>query len=376
VYPGPNAPVNGDPTGPAAGHLAYLSQVAARLGVADPVRTYLTPVVGSWRELRAEAARWRAAAVVADDVTHRLSAPLGSLDAAWQGADANSFLDYMHQVGLAGTDLSDSLAAMAEALERVEDGVRQIIGELVDLLADTAQQLSDALSVPVSGQSRAAGHLGSVEQPARELYESVRDVIEAFVGLCDDASGASPDDHLVPAHVMPAQAWSPPNPVPVASPPAQPAAVSPVAAPAAAVPVAAPVPAGPPPVTQPAATPLAAAFHAPAAGGGALGAGFGTHALPGSGDLAAQSGPSTVSGAMPDSGQTQPQQVPGSEGASTAAANQGQPMGGGMMGGMGGGMGRQGGGDTEHKPKVRLSGDIRDILGKPERTTPPVIGED
>jgi hypothetical protein len=44
-----------------------------------------------------------------------------------------------------------------------------------------------------------------------------------------------------------------------------------------------------------------------------------------------------------------------------------------MMGGMGGMRPGQGG-DQQHKAKTRLSGDIKDLFGKPDRTAPPVIG--
>ena len=49
-----------------------------------------------------------------------------------------------------------------------------------------------------------------------------------------------------------------------------------------------------------------------------------------------------------------------------------------MMGGMpmmGGGGGQQGG-DKEHKPRQRLTGSIDDLLGKPKKAAPKVIGED
>jgi hypothetical protein len=45
------------------------------------------------------------------------------------------------------------------------------------------------------------------------------------------------------------------------------------------------------------------------------------------------------------------------------------------MGGMGGMRGGQGG-DAEHKSKIRIAGDPREIFGKPDRTAPPTIGEE
>jgi hypothetical protein len=43
------------------------------------------------------------------------------------------------------------------------------------------------------------------------------------------------------------------------------------------------------------------------------------------------------------------------------------------MSGMGGMRGGQGG-DQEHKSKIRISGDVKDLFGKPDRTAPPTIG--
>ena len=63
-------------------------------------------------------------------------------------------------------------------------------------------------------------------------------------------------------------------------------------------------------------------------------------------------------------------------GAGTAGANAGQQSSSGMpmgMGGMGGMKGQ--GGDQQHKAKTRLTGDVKDIFGKPDRTAPPTIGD-
>ena len=60
---------------------------------------------------------------------------------------------------------------------------------------------------------------------------------------------------------------------------------------------------------------------------------------------------------------------PAAAGAGSAQGGAAGSSGMGMMGGMGGQKG-QGGEDTEHKSKIRLSGDLRDLLGTPERTTP------
>ena len=153
-------------TAKVAGHLDYVSQLAGQLGVNDPVESYLSPAIGRWSDLHAEAERWRTAAKAAEDVTKRLTSPLGGLDAAWQGKDANSFLDYMQRVGLSGNDLSDAMNAMADALDKTADSIRQIVQEMTDLLTDTAEQSSDAMTVPVSGQARAKQYLDELDEPA------------------------------------------------------------------------------------------------------------------------------------------------------------------------------------------------------------------
>ncbi len=376
-------PQNGtDLTAKVNGHLDYLSQLATRLGVHDPVESYLVPVLGRWSDLNDEASKWRAAARTAADVTSRLTSPLGGLDAVWQGADANSFLDYMQNVGLAGHDLADGLTAMADALDKTASGLRQIAGELVDLLADTAEHSSDAMTVPVAGEARARQYLDELDQPGRQLYESVQDVLSAFLKLCQGVHGGQMFGQLTMAHKMPSQNWAPSAPA--------------VGAPRSAVPlpsvtsVPAPsVPAGVPPAVTPAAAHSVAA-GSPAAhvgGGGAgglashVGGGPAVHVGgavgPGAvGGLAAQSGAPPVSGAVVQPSGDSPGQVPGS--AQSAAANPAAPggSGGGMpMGGMGGMRGGQGG-DAEHKSKIRIAGDPREIFGKPDRTAPPTIGEE
>ena len=47
-----------------------------------------------------------------------------------------------------------------------------------------------------------------------------------------------------------------------------------------------------------------------------------------------------------------------------------------MMGGAPMGGGGQQGGDKDHKSKVRIAGSAEELLGKPKKTAPPVLGED
>jgi uncharacterized protein YukE len=386
-----SGPDGHDITAKVDGHLDYVSQLAKQLGLDDPVETYLTPLVGRWSDLRDEAERWRTAARAAEDVTHRLTTPLGGLDAAWQGHDADSFVTYMQQVGLAGNDMSDAMNAMAEALDKTADGIRQIVQEMVDLLTDTAEQSSDAMTVPVAGQSRAAQYLDELDRPVKQLHHSVRDVLQAFTKLCQGVQDGQSFDGITMAHTMPTRDWAPTTPptTPVPVHHTTPAAAHPAPAPvthaaAAAHPAAHPAAAHPaaahPSVgTAPAAAAHAAHAAAPAAahvahtGGGAPVTGHPA------GDVSAQqTGPPAQSGAMADpttgsiSGQLPV--LGGAGGQPGVDGAQGGQQGGMPMGGMGGGMKPGGGGDQQHKPKTRLSGDVKDIFGKPDRTAPPTIG--
>lgn len=404
-------------TQPVNGHLDYVSQLSRQLGVHDPVESYLTPVVGRWSDLHAEAARWRSAASTATQVTESLSRPLGGLDAAWQGPAADSFLDYMHSVGLAGNDLADAMTAMADALDKTADGLRQIVTEMVGMLADTAEQTSDAMSLPVGGEDRARQFLTEVDRPTSQLYESVRDVMTAFVKMCDGAQGAH---SMKLAHTMPARNWASPatstppsqlrkpgqpgqpgqqgqptQPIQPAWPtqppsqtgqpgqpgepawptqpqPGQPAASQPQPGQPGAGPAAPSAPASP--------STLAAA----AGGGGAhaaaahLSAHMGGGAVPDAASAAAaqHQGTPAVSGvSAPDSSS-----AAGPSGGAPVAAEGGVAGGGGeggmpMMGGMGGMRGGQGG-DIEYTSKLRLNSDPKDIFGKVKRTAPRVIGDE
>ena len=72
--------------------LDFLSRVSRKLGVVDLVHDFFDPLVGDWNDLRDEAERWRKAAKVTEAVTKHVAGPLGGVDAAWQGQDADAFL--------------------------------------------------------------------------------------------------------------------------------------------------------------------------------------------------------------------------------------------------------------------------------------------
>jgi uncharacterized protein YukE len=339
-------------------HLDYLSQISRQLGVTDPVEEYYAPLVGKWSALRDEADRWRKAAKVAGEVTDTLTKSLGGLDASWQGKDADSFMAYMQSYGLSGHDLADAMNAMADALQQTADGVEHLVDQLGDTLAESADTVSEALSVPVHGEKRATEHLDDQHEPTKQLFESVRDVLEAFTKLCNGVHGGDAFSKITVKHAMPTGNWSY-DYAPPAQPPSQPQ-------PAAA--------------TAPAAA-AAPAAHAATAGGGGGGGGGGAHAaMPSAAGIAhdAVQAPSagTVSGAVEPTSTEHFSPAPAAPAAAAAPAGAGQAGGGmGMMGGMAGGQKGQGGEDQEHKSKIRLSGDLRDLLGAPEKTAPTVIGE-
>jgi uncharacterized protein YukE len=356
------------------GHLDFLSQTSRRLGVTDPVEEYYAPLVGQWSALRDEADRWRQAAKAAGDVTDTLTKQLGGLDASWQGKDADSFMAYMQAYGLSGHDLADAMNAMADALQQTADGIEHLVEQLGDTLADSADTVSEALSVPVHGEKRATEHLDDQHGPTRQLFESARDVLEAFTRLC----GSDAFSKITVKHPMPTSNWSYSYAQPAAAPAhaatQTPAAQAAVQAPPAATAAAAPAAPSADTTTQAAAP----APHAAASGGAHISGGG---AMPAAAGIAHDAAPVQAPGAGTVSGLTDQTATEHFTPPPPAAAAAGPAQGGaassggmGMMGGMGGQKG-QGGEDTEHKSKIRLSGDLRDLLGAPEKTAPTVIGE-
>ncbi|MBW4715999.1 WXG100 family type VII secretion target [Saccharothrix obliqua] len=351
--------------------LDYLSGISRRLGVRDLVEECFAPVVGTWNDLHEEAERWRAAGLVAEHVTRDLTKPLGKLDSAWQGRDADSFVTHMQSVGLAGHDMSDAMHAMGEALDQTADGIRDIVTDMARVLAEAADAVSGAAALPLDGDRRVVEALDELRDPVRELHESVRDVLEAFLRLCDGVSGASEFDEVRMEHRYPERDWAfdAPKPKPLTA-----AAVGDAPAPAGAA-----APAAPAAPTTPAggASPGGGTpgGGAPPGGGGVGGGGVGG-GVPGAAPREPQLQPGGVTMVqepkLPDAG---PRPAP----TAAPAAGGGTATGGGMMGGgMMGGMGAAGqqGGDKEHKSKVRLAGTTEELFGKPKKTVPEVLGED
>ncbi|WP_157767934.1 WXG100 family type VII secretion target [Actinosynnema pretiosum] len=359
--------------------LDYLSGISRRLGARDLVEEYFQPVVGQWADLHAEAERWRRAGLVAEHVTRDLTKPLGKLDSAWQGADAESFVRHMQQVGLAGHDLSDAMNVMGDALDATADGVRGAVEEMASLFADAAEAVSAAAALPVDGDRRALQHLEELRDPARELHESVRDMLEGFLRLCDSVSGEGADGfaEVRMDHRFPEQDWT--SSTLAGKKTAPDAAETGKAAEKAAEEPAEPVAeAG----TGKASSGGGGAVGAGSGGGGSvsgLGGGGGSLPLgpaPGSGGSHGQLQPGGYSAVAEQGGgpATRTAAAAGGGGAGAAGGAGGMGMmGGGMVGGAPGG---QQGGEKEHKSKFRLTGTIEEVYGKPKRSAPPVLGED
>ena len=359
-------------------HLDYLSQISRQLGVTDPVEQYYAPLVGKWSALRDEADRWRKAAKVAGEVTDTLTKSLGGLDTSWQGKDADSFMAYMQSYGLSGHDLADAMNAMADALQQTADGVEHLVDQLGDTLAESADTVSDALSVPVHGEKRATEHLDDQHEPTKELFESVRDVLEAFTKLCSGVHGGDAFSKITVQHPMPTSNWSYDYAPPAQTQPAQTQSAQTQSAQPQHAATTTPAASTPPADAHAAAAAPAAHAAAAPAGGHAGGGSVSMPAAAGIAPEAAVQAPAAgnVSGVADQTAAEHFTPAPAATSAApTGAAGQGGQSGMGMMGGMGGGQKGQGGEDSEHKSKIRLSGDLRDLLGAPEKTAPTVIGE-
>src|ERR1044072_4832266 len=186
----------------------YLSRLARDLGVPDPVEEYFAPVVGRRSDMEAEADRWRQVGDGTAIVTDALKEPLGKLDAAWDGEAATSFIGYMQKVGLAGVDLSDAMLALADVLDTTAEGIREIVQQMGGVLADTAQTASQAMAMPVQGDERTRTYLDAMRRPTKELFEAVRQVLEAFVQMCEGIDGSEAFRQINMAHTVPEENWS------------------------------------------------------------------------------------------------------------------------------------------------------------------------
>lgn len=325
-----------------ATQLNYLSRLAKHLGIADPVEEYFAPVVGRWSDLHAEAERWRVVGEGAEQVTEALTKPLGKLDAAWDGEAAESFIAYMQKVGLAGHDLSDAMIGMADVLDRTADGIREIVVQLAEVMSETAETASAAMSLPVQGDDRTREYLDLVNKPTKQLFEAVRQILEAFVQLCEGIDGSDAFQQIKMAHTFPTDNWAlPKSATPEPTPPTDP--------------------------TQDDTKKSGVGGGGGIGGGGGGGGGAGTQAPQ------LQAG-NTVAG----------EQIARADPpAAAAAAAAAESKGGGGGRGMGmpmmpmmpmGGQGQ--GGDGDHKSRSRVVGNPADIYGELAKGSAPVIGDE
>jgi uncharacterized protein YukE len=365
--PDPDLPSAGGPDGKdvqdsVGGYLDYLSQLCRQLGVPDIVEEYFAPVVGRWTAMHDAAERWRKAGKAAEDVTTGLAKPLGGLDASWEGETADSFIQYMQEVGLAGNDLSDAMNAMAGVLDKTADAIREVVTELAGVLAETAETSSQAMSGPFAGEERTRQHIDTMRRPTREFFESVRQILEAFVKLCDGVDGSKSFDQVTMAHTYPAENWNPNIDIP--SPDTK--TTEATAKPAPGEPSTGPGSAG------------SASGGGGSAGGGSVAGGGG--APIGSAPPAKQPlGPGSYTAvgevpANPNANQATAPAAAAAKGAAPAGAA-GGGMGGMMAPMMGAGMGGNSG-SQEHQSKSRLVGNPEDIFGLPADASPSIIGDE
>jgi uncharacterized protein YukE len=318
------------------GHLEYLTTLANDLGVTDVVATYFAPIDGRWADLRTEAAAWREAAETAGRVSGELDDHLGRLDAAWEGKDADAFIAYIGEIDVAGKDVEDAMNIMAGALEDVADAVERITAEMAELLTDTAEVTSQSALLPVGGETRARNQLLETEQSAKALYETARDVLEAFSRFCNGVDGPDAASRsLEISHPYPQHPFAVPDDGGGAQPTDDDGATSPSSA-------------------------KETPGDASKGGSGAspLGDGKETTTAPDVSDFAA----GAVTGAA----------ATATAGVAAGQGFMGAPM---MPMGMGGGMGG-GGGASDHKVKPRTTTKPSELFGEAGQVTPAVIGED
>ncbi|ASO22780.1 uncharacterized protein YukE [Actinoalloteichus hoggarensis] len=340
--------------GGVSGHLEYLSWISRELGVPDPVAEYFGPVVGRWTDMHEQADRWRRAAGLVDDVAVDVASPLGGMDESWTGADAESFRAHIDQFGLATTSLSETMVALAEALDATADGIRALVMDMVEILAHGAESVSEAMVLPLEGEQRARNFLREMQGPVVEMFELVREVLQALVSACEGFEGQNAFSDIEMAHTYPGEDWSFEMPA---------------------------TGGGPAPETAPAGVGGGGAGGGGAGGGGAGvgGGGVGVGGGAGIGGAGgAPSGPAApvssgaTTGIAAATGGTPPSSVVGGAG--------GGAGGGGMMGGMMGGGGMGGGAqqneDKERKKSSRVISDATELFGEPEATVAPVIGAD
>ncbi|SFS43824.1 WXG100 family type VII secretion target [Saccharopolyspora flava] len=170
-------------------HLHHLAEVADELGVPHSIPADLAELVGRPDDFRAAARVWREAAATVEESSGDVDGKLGGIDTAWQGADAEAFVAHIRDAGLAGKGLADAMTGLADALDHTAEGVGAQRRRLLDLVAETAEDVDAAMEA--SDEDGARARLAELAEPAQELLESIADYYMAFTRLCDDVAGGS-----------------------------------------------------------------------------------------------------------------------------------------------------------------------------------------
>ncbi|WP_116041414.1 hypothetical protein [Amycolatopsis palatopharyngis] len=338
-------------------HLSCLEELCEVLEVTNPVATCFTPLLGSWSELESEAERWRAAAAAVADAAQDAEAPLGKLDGAWEGKDADAFVAYIGSVVAASSEAQEAIGLFASALDETATGVRRIVLDMAEVLVDTAETVSESAAMAVGGADTARLQLEDTHRHVRALSDAAEDVLRDFAQLCAAVSEDGDDDAQVgqarTERRSPEERFRFTDDAPQEAGGGSASHGN----------------------TDGAAGPEASVDEAPIGGGAAaaqVGGVGGGEPDPVDGEArgrsaseeASEFGAGAVTGAAAGA-------VAG--GAVRAA---GAPMMGGMMpmGAMGAASGQ--GGDKEHRTKQRVVTEPNELFGRPEQVAPPVIGEE
>ncbi|WP_091673801.1 WXG100 family type VII secretion target [Amycolatopsis marina] len=352
-----------------ADHLSYLEDLCDLLGTTDIVANSFTPLLGRWTELEAEAGRWREVAGTVATASQEADAPLGRLDGAWEGEDADAFVAYIRRVVAAGGEVQDAIGVLASALEETATGVRQVALDMAEVLVDTAETVSESAAMATDGENRARSQLEEARRHIDALSSAASDVLHDFMRLCaaigDDENGGSQSREAQLARRYPDERFR----------------FADVAADASSS----------QDVTrsneQAEGVSVGGTTNGEPVESGGVGGGSS------SGDGAAAAQPVGVGDREPERPAGEAQRQSGSAGAAEfgagaltgaaagavaggAARAAAAPMMGGMMpmGAMGGASGQ--GGDKEHRTKQRVVTEPNELFGRPEQVAPPVIGEE
>lgn len=314
--------------------LGYLARMADELEVPHAIPTDAAGFLGQQQELRIAAETWRELAVTVERSSSAATGELGGIDAAWEGDGADAFLAHIREVGLAGNDLTDSMRAVAEALEHTAEALRVQIRDLRELVADVADEVREAMP---EAPERARPKLVELTGPVAEILDAVADTYRAFARCCDDL-GAAPENRRR-------------FDGPTAAPPSATGAAA----------AASGAPTTPEDPSEPASS-------------AETGAPVGT---PCSGQPSPMAPGGTTSSAESPDDEPAASAAGGVAGAAVGAAGAGvaggmMPMG--MMGGMSAMLGRQAGRPQERTNDSRIKNDPVDLFGTPPDAAPAVFG--